>query len=153
MQLLKPMDEIQELDDDADEVHSRGLLYRYIQRPINLENTSLADWAVLYDSCQKPIMKKSNRTDVDNLPLETLDDDDDDDDDDENNDDELLDCTEVAMQIENQGKPKQRLKPRIIRSVWFNVKSNPENHYRELIMLFTSWRNEETDLIGSSSSY
>ena len=95
------------------------------------------------DSCQKPFRKKSNRTDIDNLPLETLDDDDDDNDDDdgENNDDELLDFTEVAKQIENQGKPKQHLKPRIIRSVWFNVKSHPEKHYGELIMLFTSWRN------------
>ena len=37
--------------------------------------------------------------------------------------------------------------------MWFNVKSHPEKHYRELIMLFTSWRNEETDLICSSSSY
>ena len=83
--------------------------------------------------------------DVDNLPLETLDD--------EINDDELLDCAKETMQIEKQGKPKKRLKPRIIRSVWFNVKSQPEKHYRELIMLFTSWRNEEADLIGSSSSY
>ena len=57
------------------------------------------------------------------------------------------------MQIQKQGKPNKRLKPRIIRSVWFNVKSQPEKHYRELIMLFTSWRNEEADLIGSSSSY
>ena len=45
------------------------------------------------------------------------------------------------------------MKPRIIRSVWFNVDTHPEKHYRELIMLFTSWRNEETDLIGNSSSY
>ena len=109
MQLLKAMDEIQEMDDDADEVHSIGLLNRYIQKPSSLENISLADWAALNDSCQKPFIKKSNKTDIDNLPLETLDDDDDDDDDydDENNDDELLDCTEVAKQIENQGKPKQ----------------------------------------------
>ena len=83
--------------------------------------------------------------DVDNLPLETLDD--------EINDDELLDCAKETIQIEKQEKPKKRSRPRIIRSVWFNVKSQPEKHYRELIMLFTSWRNEETDLIGSCSSY
>ena len=85
--------------------------------------------------------------DVENLPLETSDD--------EINDDELLDCAKETMQIEKQGKPKKRLRPtgRIIRSIWFNVKSQPEKHYRELIMLFTSWRNEEADLIGSNSSY
>ena len=146
VQLLKPMNEIEEMDDDSEEVHSSGLLNRYIQRPASLENISLADWAALYDSCQKPFMKKSKSTDVDKLPLETLDDD-------ENNDDELFDCAKNNTQVGKRGKPKQRLKPRIIRSVWFNVKYQPEKHYRELIMLFTSWRNEETDLICSSSSY
>ena len=94
----------------------------------------------------KAFYEKIKSTDIDNLPLETLDDD-------ENNDDELVDCTKNTLQVGRPGKPKQRLKPRIIRSVWFNVKSHPEKHYRELIMLFTSWRNEETDLICSSSSY
>ena len=143
VQLLKPMNEIEETDDDSEEVHSSGLLNRYIQRPASLENISLADWAALYDSCQKPVMKKIKSTDVYNLPLETLDDD-------ENNDDEPFDRAKNNTQVGKHGKPKQRL---IIRSVWFNVKSQPEKHYRELIMLFTSWRNEETDLICSSSSY
>ena len=88
---------------------------------------------------------KLKDVDTDNLPLETADD--------EENDDELPDCVNELMQNTKQSKRKQRLKPRIIRSVWFNVKSNPEKHYRELIMLFTSWRSEETDLIGNSPSY
>ena len=90
-------------------------------------------------------MKKSKDIDTDNLPLEAADD--------EENDDELPDCANEAMQNIKQSKPKQHLKPRIIRSVRFNVKSHPEKHYHELIMLFTSWRNEETDLIGNSPSY
>ena len=94
----------------------------------------------------KPYTKKSRATDIDNLPLETLDND-------ENNDDELVECVKEVTNIGKKGKPKKRLKPRIIRSVWFNVESHPEKHYRELIMLFTSWQNEETDLIGNSSSY
>ena len=146
VQLLKPMNEIEEMDDNSEEVHSSGLLNRYKQRPASFENISLADWAALYDSCQKPFMKKSKSTDLDNLPLETRDDD-------ENNDDELFDCAKESTQVGKPGKPKQHLKPRIIRSVWFNVKSQSEKHYRELIMLFTSWRNEETDLMGNSSSY
>ena len=135
------------MDDESEEVHSSGLLNRYIKRPSSLENVNntLADWAALYDSRQKPFVKKSKDIDTDNLPLETADD--------EENDDELPDCANEAMQNIKQSKPKQRVKPRIIRSVWFNVKSHPEKHYRELIMLFTSWRNEETDLIGNSPSY
>ena len=58
VQLLKPMNEIEEMDDDSEEVHSSGLLNRYIQRPASLENISLADWAALYDLCGKPFTKK-----------------------------------------------------------------------------------------------
>ena len=133
------------MDDESEEVHSSGLLNRYVKRPNSLENITLADWAALYDSPKKPFVKKSKDIDTDNLPLETADD--------EENDDELPDCVNEAMQNTKQSKQKQRLKPRIIRSVWFNVKSHPEKHYRELIMLFTSWRSEETDLIGNSPSY
>ena len=125
------------MDDESEEVLSSGLLNRYTKRPSSLENVTLADWAALYDSRQKPFVKKSKDIDTDNLPLETADD--------EENDYELPDCANEAMQNIKQSKPKQRLKPRIIRSVWFNVKSHPEKPYCELIMLFTSWRNEETD--------
>ena len=59
VQLLKPMNEIEELDDDSDDVHTSGLLNRYMQRPPSLENISLADWVAYNDSCQKPFTKKS----------------------------------------------------------------------------------------------
>ena len=42
---------------------------------------------------------------------------------------------------------------RIIRNVWFNKETEPEKHYRELLMLFTPWRNEEPGLLGICSSY
>ena len=146
VQLLKPINEIEVMDDDLEEVHSSGWLNRYIQRPASFENISLADWAALYDSCQKHLMKKSKSTDFDNHSLETKGDD-------ENNDDELFDSAKESTQVGKPGKPKQHLKPKMIRSVWFSVKSQSEKHYCKLIMLFTSWRNEETDLIGNSSSY
>ena len=131
VKLLKPMNEIEKMDDESEEVHSSGLLNRYMTRPSNLEMVTLADWAALYDTPRKPFVKKSKDIDTDNLPLETGND--------EENDDELPNYANEAMQNTKQSKPKQRLKPRIIRSVWFNVKSHPEKHYRELIMLFTSW--------------
>ena len=95
VQLLKLMNEIEEMDDDLEEVHSSGLLNRYIQRPASFENISLADWAALYDSCQKPLMKKSKSTDLDNIPLEAIDDE-------ENNDYELLTVPKKAHRLENQ---------------------------------------------------
>ena len=50
-------------------------------------------------------------------------------------------------------RTKKISKSRIIRCIWFNKEKDPEKHYRELIMLFTPWRNEETDLLASCPSY
>ena len=52
-----------------------------------------------------------------------------------------------------KSRVKKRLKARVIGSPWFNKESHPEKHYRELIMLFTPWRNEEKNLIGNYSSF
>ena len=44
-------------------------------------------------------------------------------------------------------KPVKRKKPKIIRSVSFNKDKDPENYFREQLMLYTPWRNETTDLM------
>lgn len=46
---------------------------------------------------------------------------------------------------------KKRAKARIILIVRFNKESHPKKHFRELIMLFTAWRNEEVDLMSNAS--
>ena len=153
--LLKPLSEIEKMPDECEEIHFRGLLKKYTERPLSIGNATLADWAAWYNnSSDKPYHKKSTKLDIDNLPLETSDNDD-------NNDDELCDdddintvtCHFKSKKANKTSKPKKRAKARIIRSVWFNKEAYPEKHYRELIMLFTSWRNEDTDLIGKYSSY
>ena len=105
VQLLKPLQEINDMEDDSDEVYASDLITRYTKRPAKLENLSLADWAAWYDSCGKPYVKPSREKDIDNYPLETSLD---------NNDD---DDTEVK---ESEQKDKKRTKARIIRSVCFN---------------------------------
>ena len=46
VQLLKPMCEIEEMDDECENVHSDGLLKKYVEwRPAGFENVTLADWA------------------------------------------------------------------------------------------------------------
>ena len=47
------MNEIEEMDDESEEIAC-------------LENITLAEWAALYDSCQKSFTKKSKSVDVDN---------------------------------------------------------------------------------------
>ncbi|XP_048584895.1 uncharacterized protein LOC125567916 [Nematostella vectensis] len=139
--LLKPMDNINEMDDDSEEIYTSGLLKRYSKRPLKLENITLADWAAWYDCAGKPYVKQTNQVDVDGLPLENFVDDNRNDDDD------------TEAQKTPRSKTKKRAKARIIRSVWFNKEAEPEKYYRELLMLFTPWRNEETDILGTFSSY
>lgn len=53
VRLLKPLQEVTNLEDDFDEIYESGLLKRYTKRSVSLENMSLADWAAWYDSCGK----------------------------------------------------------------------------------------------------
>ena len=75
--LLKPLQEISEIDDDSDEIYASGLIKRYTKRPSSLEHVSLADWAAWYDQCGKQLYRKQNRElDIDGFPLKTEFDDD-----------------------------------------------------------------------------
>ena len=71
VQLLKPVQEIKDLEDESDEIYVSGLISRYTKRPAKLENLSLADWAAWYDSHGKSYMKPRRELDIDNYPLET----------------------------------------------------------------------------------
>ena len=142
VELLKPLNDIKEMDDDCEEIYTSGLLKRYTKRPVKLEDVTLADWVAWYDVSGKPYVKPSNDLDTDGLPLESCIDHYQNDDD-EHNDDKL----------NGSGETKKRNKARIIRSVWFNKEADPEKHYRKLLMLYTAWRTEETDLLGGFSSY
>jgi hypothetical protein len=82
-------------------------------------------------------MKPSNELDIDNYLLET----------------NLADINDDNDENESEPKHKKRSKARIIRSVCYNKEVDSEKHYRELVMLFTSWRNETTDLLKNCSSY
>ena len=142
--LLKPLSEIERMSDESEEIHSGGLLKRYVDRPDCLQNVTLADWAAWYDSCGQSKYKRTlKKSDVDNLLL---------DDEDEHNDDELCD-ERIENCFSSKKSIKKRSHARIIRSVWFNKEAQPEEHYRELIMLFTPWRNEQTDLMKNYSSF
>ncbi len=70
------------MSDESEEIHSGGLLKRYVERPDILQNVTLADWAAWYDTCGQNNYRKTNKkVDIDNLQVET---------EDENNDDELV---------------------------------------------------------------
>ena len=77
---------------------------------------------------KKVTEKQTKKCDVDNLLLENKE---------KENDDELLNDNPGVST--GSKELKKRTQARIIRSVWFNNEAQPEKHYRELLMLFTSW--------------
>lgn len=48
---------------------------------------------------------------------------------------------------------KRKNTSKIIRHVRYNKDQDPENYFREQLMLFYPWRNEELELIGELSSF
>ena len=110
IELGEPMDEIQEMEDECDEIHSGGLLKRYAERPASLQNATLADWAAWYDS-SKHFKKKTKITqiDLDNFPTESLIDE-------ETNDDDVCDDN-MTDKSQAKGGIKKRTNSRVIRSV------------------------------------
>jgi len=62
-------------------------------------------------------------------------------------------CKPVEYRLKGGLKLVKRKHPKIIRSVRYHRDKDAENHYREQIMLYTSWRNENTDLIKDCQTY
>ena len=50
-------------------------------------------------------------------------------------------------------EPVKRKKAKIIRYVRYHKDKDPENHYREQLMLYTPWRKEHIDLIKDCQTY
>ena len=142
-ELLKPLEEIKNMEDDCEEIYTGGLIKRYTKRSHKLEHLTLADWAAWCDLGDSAFIKQANTLDTDDLLVETAFND-------NQNDDDL---ETAKIDVSRPTNVKKRNKARIIRSCWLNKEAELEKYYRELIMLFTSWRNEEVDLISSCASY
>ena len=144
--LLKPNSVIENMKDDAEDIECSNLVSRYSERAKDLENVTLAEYAAYYDST-KPIFtsrsKSSIRTTLDNLVPE-------------NQCSDNEDSTESTLKqntSSNESITKRRKIPRIIRNVHFNPDTDSEKFYRELIMLFYPWRDEQSDLLAGSETY
>lgn len=91
----------------------------------------------------------------DNFLPETLFDANTNDDDPYNKDDDINEGQSEPQELKIKGGMKlvKRTKPKIIRSVRFHKSKDPENHYREQLMLYSPWRNENIDLLRNCETY
>lgn len=121
------------MEDDDDQIATGNLISRYIDRPHALEDVTLADWAAWYDKSVQ--MKESTDAAEGEVP-----------------DSESESETVLPDTPPHGHNIKKRKTARILRSVRYNKEHDPENHCREKIMLYTSWRNEN-QLKGKCLTY
>ncbi|VDN45406.1 unnamed protein product [Gongylonema pulchrum] len=50
--------------------------------------------------------------------------------------------------IDNPGYIKKRSKSKVIRYRMYNIHTEPQQFYRELLMLYYRWRNEEAEIVN-----
>ena len=153
--LLKTLDKIKELPNNSTDIESDNIIKRYQRRPRKLEDLCLANF-VAWFNCVKDKHSDDSSTSCnttetsDDFLLQTdLTDNVDDDPPAENN--AIEDTTEYKLKGGMKLVKGKRAK--IIRSVRFNKEKEPENYYREQLMLYTPWRNEQKDLIKDCQTY
>ena len=159
--LLKKLDKIKELPDNSCDIESDNIIKRYQRRPKQLENVCLADFVALFncirddESGNDSLDQDKCHIGSDNFLPETLFDANTNDDDPYKIDDDISDEQSETQHLKIKGGMKlvKRTKPKIIRSVRFHKSKDPENHYREQLMLYSAWRNENTDLLGGCETY
>lgn len=157
--LLKKLDKIKELPDNSSDIESDNIIKRYQRRPKQLENLCLADFVAWFNCIRAnesdvPTVDKSDLG-PDNFIPETLFEANTNDDDPYNVDGNIYEEQNEPQELKIKGGMKlvKRTKPKIIRSVRFHKSKDPENHYREQLMLYAPWRKENTDLLGHCETY
>ncbi|CAF1473985.1 unnamed protein product [Adineta steineri] len=128
--MLKSDEILQKLKPDSKDVFVEGLIDMYINRQDEMKDVCLADFASLYNVSKR---KTDNASITENS---------DDEDVTENENDEKA----TAFRMKNgKGWIKKRTKKKIIRYRYFKLHQDPENYYREQLMLFLPWSNEEEE--------
>ncbi|XP_046974744.1 uncharacterized protein LOC124541014 [Vanessa cardui] len=128
--ILKPMETLKSLNASSTDIFQKNLLDHYINRPQDdyFERMSLAYFAAYYTYSTK--LSKS----YENENME------------ENTEDRTTGSW--IQLLNNDGYIRRRLKPKIIRFRRYNREQDPDNFYREQIMLYVPWRNEESELVN-----
>ena len=151
--LLKPKSVLDEMPAESTNVESDNIVQRYSKRPSQLQRFCLAD-CVSKDGGVYPKGNKLHET------IEYKNDDsisDENSSDDNSEDEEMVENGNTASNLihmaKNGTKYTYRKVPKVIRYVRYNQSKDSETYYREQLMLFMPWRNEQKDLIGSFGTY
>ena len=130
VRILKSKPILQGMPHDSEAILKPGLVEHYIQRPNQLENVCMAEFAAMYDSQSNTKFLKINHefedgnSDQEDIPL--------------------LDNPSL-FSLKDSGYIRLRRKPKVIRFRRYNIIQDEVNFYREQLMLYLPWRNEYID--------
>ncbi len=158
--VVKDAEDLKNMKADSTDIRKLNIIDHYVKRPKKLEDFCLAEFVSVVKIIWPNDVKRDDPYE-DNL------------DDEQHFDEEAeLEAEEnedngdgkkkkkdedgklkLLCQMKNGIQYKQRNNPRVICYVNYNRKKDSENHFRERIMLFHPWRNEQVDLIGQHVSF
>lgn len=145
--LLKTASTLEKMSPNSTDIEADNDIKRYAKRPKALENWCFADYI---SQLEVSFPKKSSEEIVEQDEQEDASDAED------NHKkpqtDTQNDSNSVKIELKNGITIKQRKFYRVIRYVRFNKKTDLENFYRERLMLFCPWRNEN-DIKGTHETY
>ncbi|XP_065942635.1 uncharacterized protein [Magallana gigas] len=147
--LLKPRHVLEDLKDDSTDIESGNILTLYQQRPKIIEGLCLADFVSQF-SVKYKTAKTKKALDEEFLPENEYEEDIS-----EDYHYAPLEVEELAQSYvyKNGVEVIKRKKPCVLRWVHFDKETDSEKYYREHLMLFIPWRNEEKDLIKTFASF
>ena len=140
--LLKSKKALEEMPKDSTEIETDNVIKRYARRHEALENYCLADFISKVVSVSK-LPSKELQTCDQNETERCANDDDNEDENDENTISQANMAKVRYSVINGNYKIVLRTKPKILRYINYSKKVDSENYYREQIMLYFPWRNEE----------
>jgi len=131
--MLKPLSVLQDMPDDDENIFRTSLLDRYSSHPHELENICLAEFAANYTTGGKEVAADDHVPDI-------LD----------NDNADTKGSTTITL-LNGLGIMRKRKREVVIR--FHKEKSDGEEKYRGLLMLYHPWRNEEQDIMHHHASY
>ena len=150
--LLKSKKELEDLPEESTEIDADNTIKRYSKRPEALESYCLADFVSKVVSVSQ-VRNESQLCDFDRDGYRSIDNEDECD---QNRDShhDAQNFSRLRYTVTNDNlRVVLRQKPKIIRYVHYSEKVDSNNYYREQLMLFHPWRNEEKDLLGGYETF
>ena len=138
--MCKPDSETAHMEDDDEDIFMKNCTDRYMERPPCLGSICLAEYVAYYDGLAS-YHKAAQKLDPDDDFAQEKEG--------EQVDDDEPEDESTTSKVDGL---KKRKKPRIIRYVNFDITTHEEEHYRELLVLFSPYRNIE-NLRGNCETY